>query len=82
MKYYNYRLDQALELFAVSFFSLLSSMYRLQGRYNQELAYRTAVAFAGGDSFTEYIKSMEKQAKGATGLLNEAKVLRKARGKK
>ena len=76
MTYYHYTLDQALAMYAVSFFALLSAMYRLRGVHGQELAYTTYVAHAGGDILESYMKNMEKQAKGARGLLDEVRIVR------
>lgn len=82
MTYYHYSLDQTLMMYAVSFYALLASMYRLKAVETQEKAYMIAVAFAGGDSFKEYIEHLDKQAKGAQGLLDEVRVVRNARKNK
>lgn len=82
MKFYHYKLDEVLNMYAISFYALLASMYQVKAMDNKELAYATAVAHAGGDSFAEYIKAMDKQAKGAEGLLKEVRLVRKLRRNK
>lgn len=82
MNYYHYKLDDVLNMYALAFFALLASMYRLNGVKAQEVAYTMAVAQSGGKVYKEFIEAMEKQAKGARGILDEIRVIRNTRKKK
>lgn len=77
--YHAYTVESVLTMYAKTFFSMLSTMYRLKGQDNQQNAYRTAVAFAGGDTFSKYIEENTRQAKGTKGLLEEVRLVRSFR---
>lgn len=71
-----YTVESVLNMYAVTFFALLATLYRIKGINAQEQAYNAFVAHVGGDSLTSYIESTSKQAKGARGLLEEVQFVR------
>ena len=77
-----YTLEAVLAMYAVSFYALLSSMYKIKGSENYERAVQTAVGTAGGESLNEYLKTAHKQADGAEGLLRQARVLKEIKRNK
>ena len=72
-----YTVESVLNMYAITFFSMLGAMYRLKGSNNHEIAYRTAVAMSGGDSLSSYMEQAKKQEKGLKGLLEEVRMVRK-----
>lgn len=71
-----YTVESVLNMYAVTFFAMLATMYRLKGMDNENNVYRMAVAFAGGDGLSKYIEDTKKQIKGAKGLLEEVRIVR------
>lgn len=76
MHFYSYRLSDVLDMHAKNFYTLLANMYRLQGVYNAQKAYQMAVSFAGGDSYSNYIKQQGEQAQGFRKYIEELRVIR------
>ena len=74
--YPSYTVESVLAMYAVTFYALLAAMYRLKGASDMQAAYRTAVAFNGGDQFTEYIEASRKQAGGIKTILDQVKIVR------
>lgn len=77
-----YTVESVLNMYAVTFFTMLATMYRLKGMDKQESAYNTAIAFSGGDGLAKYLEENAKQIKGAKGLLEEVRIARKYRKSK
>jgi hypothetical protein len=83
MNYYpGYTLDKVLSMYAVSFYALLSSMYRLKGAEKLDSAVRTALATNGGEQLTDYIENARKQSDGSKALLRQAKVMKQIKESK
>lgn len=83
MNYYPaYTLDKVLNMYAVSFYSLVSAMYRLKGKENYELAIISAVGNNGGDGLNSYLENSKKQSLGAEALLRETRVLKEIKRNK
>ena len=79
MRFYTYKLDEVLNMYAISFYSLVSSMHKLRGADNIEISYRTAASFAGGDDLSSYIREAKNQSEGAEKLLKQARILKKVK---
>lgn len=72
-----YTVDAVLAMYAVTFYSMYSAMFRLKGKKNKEIAIRTAVSSNGGDEFKNYMESQSELEIGAKGLLKQARLLRR-----
>ena len=78
MHFYKYTLAQTLDEYAVTFYTLLGAMYRLQAR--QALSdIGNYASSQGGDSSQSYIEQLRKQERGIQGILKEVKIAKKAR---
>lgn len=71
-----YTVESTLNMYAKTFFSMLGAMYMLKGQDNQQVAYRTAVAFAGGNTLGKYLDESKRQSKGIKGTLEEVRLVR------
>jgi hypothetical protein len=70
MRFYGYTAKQTLGEYAITFFSLVNSMYRLQAR--EQLRQIVAVsAGMNGKESQSTISEIEKQEKGLHGIVQE-----------
>ena len=77
MRFYSYTVAQALDEFAITFFSLVNSMYRIQANETLDGALRVSVGMAGKDAASTQ-KELQKQSRGLHGVLEEVHVAEKA----
>lgn len=79
MHYFNYKLEEVLDMFAVSFYALLSQMYRLEAEHNLGDVRKYAVAHTGGEPYKNYIDEMDTQMQGASYYLKQSQVIKRAK---
>lgn len=72
MRFYHYSLADTLDEFAVSFFSLVNSMYRIKAQENIEGALRVSLGTSGKQG-QDTLRKLEKEAEGLHGILNEVR---------
>ncbi len=77
-----YDLQKALQLYAVTFYSLYSNMYRIKGMDSMTQAQIALVGTSGGDSYSEFMQGARKQHRGIKLYIEEINTLRKVRGMK
>jgi len=77
--YPGYTVQTVLKEYAVTFYALLSAMYRLKAVESIDNAQGHAAALSGGSGFDEYVKYKSDQAGGGHKLLEEVKNAREAR---
>lgn len=74
--YSGYTLTSVLDEYAVRFFSLLNSMFRIQA--DEQLASIESIAVANNGN-TEMIQSLQKKSQGLHGIIEEVRTVKKAR---
>lgn len=76
MRFYRYSLADVLDMYAVSFFALMNSYYKLYAL--ERMARITDVAVSQSDSqdANSIREGLERQSKGVDDILRQAKVLR------
>lgn len=72
IRFYGYTLAQTLDEYAVSFFSLVNSMYRIQARENIDGALRVSLGMSGKEG-QNTLHKLEKEAEGLHGILKEVR---------
>jgi len=82
MRFYSYTRSETLNEWAVSFFSLLNSMYRIQGDEAINNIIQVSAGMAGKDGGSSVVAEYEKQAAGLHGIVEEVRIAMKARGMK
>jgi hypothetical protein len=75
VRFYGYTLADTFNEYAVSFFSLVNSMYRLQARERLDGILEVAIGMAGKEGKST-ISKLEEQAEGLNKYIREAKVVR------
>lgn len=78
MRFYGYTLSEAMQEYAISFFTLINSMYRLSARESLN-AITVAGTAMGGDDSDLVIKGYQKQERGLHGLVQEVRVAKRAK---
>ena len=78
ISHYSYTADQALGLFAKTYFALVAQMHRIKARESLSAYVTVAAAMSGGNDAKKVIDSLQKQEKGLEGILHEARTLREA----
>lgn len=73
IRFYSYTVSQALDEYAVTFFSLINSMYRLQAQEQLSSIMTVSAGMAGGKEASGTISALEKQAKGLHGIVQEVR---------
>lgn len=77
--YPGYTVQTALHEYAVTFYALLSAMYRLKAVSSIDNTQSHAAALSGGSGLEGYLKIKSDQAGGGHKLLEEVKNVREAR---
>jgi len=73
IRFYGYTAQQALDEYAVRFFSLVNYMRRLEAtELLNELSILSS-AFAGGKEARPLVEQLKKQAKGVQGIVQEVR---------
>lgn len=74
LRFYNgYTLASVLSEFAVAFFSLVNSMYRIRAQETLDGINQVAVGFSG---HPETVSRLQKAADGIHGIVQEARVIK------
>ena len=73
MRFYGQSLDETLSMRAVSFFSLVNMMYRLQADESMVQVANVNAGFSGGK---EYMSDLQKQSKGIHGIVQEVRTVK------
>lgn len=76
IRFYGYSVEQALNDYAVRFFSLANSMYRLQARESLMQLTLINAGSAGGSDAQTVIDELKKKEKGLHGILEEVRVIK------
>lgn len=71
MRFYKYTAEQTLQEYAIRFFSLVNSMYRLQAN---EALMDLAVVSSGMNDGSELRNQLIKQSKGLHGIVEEIRI--------
>lgn len=77
LHYYKYTADQTLNEYAVRFFALCSSMYRLKARDNIITLTNLTNGFAGGKEAKKLAEEYQKQYDGNDKILQEVRNIKK-----
>lgn len=72
IRFYGYTLAQTLDEYAVSFFSLVNSMYRIRAKENLDGALQVSLGMSGKDG-KETLNKLEKESQGLHGILQEVR---------
>lgn len=72
MRFYHYSLADTLDEFAVAFFSLVNSMYRIRARENLDGALQVSLGMSGKEG-RETLNKLEKESQGLHGILKEVR---------
>lgn len=75
IRFYGYTLNQTMSEFAVSFFSLVNSMYRIEANERLNGILEVSAGMAGKEA-REVIGKLEDQSQGANKYIDQAKVLK------
>ena len=75
IRFYSYTLNETMNEFAVSFFSLVNSMYRVQASERLDGILEVATVMAGKES-RDVITKLEEQSEGANKYIEQAKTLK------
>lgn len=75
IRFYSYTTKQALGEFAVTFFSLINAMYRLQAKESLNDIMAVSVGNAGKDGDSA-VAELNKQAKGLHGIIQEVRIVK------
>lgn len=75
IRFYGYSLTEVMNEFAVSFFSLVNSMYRIQATERLEGILEVATGMSGKES-RDVITKLEEQSEGANKYIEQAKTLK------
>jgi len=75
IRFYGYTLNQTMSEFAVSFFSLVNSMYRIEASERLNGILEVSAGMAGKEA-REVIGKLEDQSQGANKYIDQAKVLK------
>lgn len=78
MRFYSYTLTQVLNEYAVSFFSLVNSMYRLLAREQIRDIVSVSAGMAGKDGQST-IDELKKQERGLHGVVEEVRVAKEVK---
>lgn len=73
MRFYSYTASEALEEYAVRFFSLVNSMYRIKARESLDGVMQVSTGMNGNK---QYIDALQKQEKGISGIVEEVRMLK------
>lgn len=69
IRFYNYTIEQALNEYAKTFYSLLNDMYRIQATETLNMVY-------ANNATEELINKLQKQEAGISGIVKEVKIVR------
>lgn len=72
IRFYGYSLADTLNEYAVAFFSLVNSMYRMKAQENIDGALRVAIG-TSGKAGQSALKQLEKEAEGLHGIIKEVR---------
>lgn len=75
MRFYGYTLTQVLDEYAISFFSLINSMYRLQAREQIRDIVSVSAGMAGKDG-QNTVDELKKQERGLHGVVEEVRTIK------
>lgn len=75
IRFYGYTRRQTLAEYAVAFFSMVNSMYRLKASETLDGIVQVGTGMAG-DQGRSTIDDLKRQSKGIHGLLEEVKVIK------
>lgn len=75
IRFYSYTLNETMNEFAVSFFSLVNSMYRVQASERLDGILEVATGMAGKEA-RETLNKLDEQAQGANKYIEQAKTLK------
>lgn len=75
IRFYGYTSQQVLSEYAVTFFSLVNSMYRLQAREMLRGITTVSTAMSGKEA-SSTINELRKQEKGLQGIVQEVRTVR------
>lgn len=76
IRFYGYTVSQVMDEAAITFFALMNSMYRLQGKESLNQLSVQSAAFQGGSGATQIIEDLKKQAKGLHGIVEEVRTVK------
>lgn len=79
MRFYHYTLNETMHEYAIAFFTLVNSMFRLKAKETIERAYEYSLG-QGGDESKSAIEKLRKDSEGLHGILNEVKTVKEVRG--
>lgn len=72
MRFYGYTVAKALDEFAIAFFSLVNSMYRIQAKETLSNILSVSAGMSGKEG-KEIVRKLEKQSKGLQGIIQEVR---------
>lgn len=72
IRFYGYTLTDTLDEYAVSFFSLVNSMFRIKARENIDGALRVSLGMSGKEGKST-LEKLEKESQGLHGILKEVR---------
>jgi len=75
MRFYSYTLTQALDEYAVAFFSLINSMYLLMAREQIRDIVSVSTGMAGKDGQST-VDELKKQERGLHGVVEEVRTVK------
>lgn len=75
IRFYGYTNNQTMNEFAVTFFSLVNSMFRLKA--DEKLERITILRVSMSEDISSTIKELEKSSKGLSGILEEAETVQR-----
>lgn len=81
MRFYSYTKSETLNEWAVSFFSLLNSMYRIQADEAINNIVQISAGMSGKEGGSSVVAEYQKQSAGIHGIVEEVRTVLKARGK-
>lgn len=73
MRFYGYKAKDCLDEFAITFFSLVNSMYRIQANEALMNLSVTSAAFSGDSNVQDQLR---KQSRGLHGIVQEVRVVK------
>jgi hypothetical protein len=76
MRFYSYSVANAMDEFAVTFFSLINCMYRLQAKETMNDVVAVSTAMAGKEA-SSVMDELKKQERGLAGIVDEVRVIKK-----
>lgn len=77
LRFYSYTAGQALNEYAITFFTLVNSMHRLTADEALGRITESSVAFSGGSEGAKIVDEYKKQSKGISGIVEEVRNIKK-----